>query len=42
MWRWTAVLKLLDEPQYLTLTFTAGDITAIDGVSMTQPKLSRP
>ena len=24
-----------DEAQYLTLTFTAGDITAIDGVSMT-------
>ena len=36
MWRWTASPEAApDEPQYLTLTFTAGDITAIDGVSMT-------
>ena len=36
MWRWTASPEAApDEAQYLTLTFTAGDITAIDGVSMT-------
>ena len=35
MWRWTVSPEAApDSPQYLTLTYRAGDVVAIDGVSM--------
>jgi argininosuccinate synthase len=36
MWRWTtAPEQAPDEPTYVELTFTRGDVTAVDGVALT-------